>query len=250
MNEYIDYWGHGYSDGPDIEYSTSLFASQLSELCVILRITKPFDIVALSMGASTAITFTVCNPHMVRKLILQSPSIIDDPLEWRLQLALRIPVVCEIGCKILIPGFGEGANVKNQAVVRGAYRLLMNRLKNGGSWNAGTKETNGAIVYLKLLNEKLSNRLPILTLWGGKDIVVPISDADKVLAIVPHAEKVVHPDADHMSFADGDESVREFFRDHVLHFIQSGCVRNPTLPENSTSEGDIARPLLAIVSQN
>jgi pimeloyl-ACP methyl ester carboxylesterase len=68
-------FGRGYSDRPDVTYDQDLYRKQLRELVDKLGLTKPFDLIGLSLGGGTAVNFTARYPERVNKLVLISPLI-------------------------------------------------------------------------------------------------------------------------------------------------------------------------------
>lgn len=211
-----DLYGHGHSDGPDTSYSSELFAEQLAELCLVFGIKEPFDLVGFSMGGSVALIFAHRYPHLVRRLILQAPHIVESPLRISLQIALRIPFFRETLAYVIISLIGE--NNGNPAAVRASYRLLMTNLHGGGRWSSpgrggSTKE------MLRAVEDE--DRIPVFLLWGEKDNTVGIKQSRLALRIAPRSQLVTHQQADHMSFADGDLAIREFFRTQLLSFLHT-----------------------------
>jgi pimeloyl-ACP methyl ester carboxylesterase len=87
-----DLHGAGHSDGPDTAYSSELFVEQLAELCLAFGLQRPFDLVGFSMGGSVAVQFAYRYPHLVRRLVLQAPHVIETPLRLALRVALRVAV--------------------------------------------------------------------------------------------------------------------------------------------------------------
>ena len=213
-----DLYGHGGSDCPDTLFSSELFASQLAELCVALDIREPFVILAHSMGSSVAVTFAHRFPQLVSRLVLICPSITDDPVEMRLWIALHVPFFREILSYFIIPTFGEGTNKNNSGLVRACYRLLETRLKSGGSWNSG--DLKSLPMLRKLSQTQFKSPFSILILWGEADFVVQFYHAEILAAIIPQARFISLKEADHMSFADGSTSMKEYFADKIVEFLQ------------------------------
>ncbi len=70
-----DNFGRGYSDRPAVTYDQKLHLRQLKELEDKLGLTKPFDLIGISLGGGTAANFTARYPDRVDKLVLISPLI-------------------------------------------------------------------------------------------------------------------------------------------------------------------------------
>jgi len=70
-----DNFGRGYSDRPAVTYDQALHLKQLRELVDKLGLTRPFDLIGISLGGGTAVNFTARYPDRVDKLVLISPLI-------------------------------------------------------------------------------------------------------------------------------------------------------------------------------
>jgi len=212
----FDLYGHGYSDGPDTQYSAELFAEQLRDLCMSLNIQAPFDLLGFSLGASVAVCFAHKYPGLVQKLVLQSPSIAEASMRLDLKLALHIPFVREIAIALIIPRLGNGACQNNPAALRASYRLLLTRLKGGGRWTlAGEQHST-----LNMLEDICTKgQVPVLCLWGVQDTVVPFSECATVMEAVPKLRLITHPTSKHECFAKGKLEIRDHFLSAILAFL-------------------------------
>uniref|UniRef100_A0A7S3LRF5 Uncharacterized protein n=1 Tax=Aplanochytrium stocchinoi TaxID=215587 RepID=A0A7S3LRF5_9STRA len=134
-----------------------------------------------------------------------------------LQLALRIPVVREIGILIIIPRLGNGSCRENPAVLRASYRLLRTRLQGKGRWTTLGADQG----TLSMLGHISTNRkVPVLCLWGEKDTVVPYSESTKILQVAACMRLVVHQDANHDCFANGKLHIRDYFMSNIVSFLE------------------------------
>ncbi len=61
------------------------------------------------------------------------------------------------------------------------------------------------------------NPLPTLAIWGSNDHIVPVEQADLLCRLLPHAQKVILPDAGHACYL---RAITEFHT-HILQFSQS-----------------------------
>jgi pimeloyl-ACP methyl ester carboxylesterase len=74
----------------------------------------------------------------------------------------------------------------------------------------------------KALNAIQGNPLPTLAIWGERDRIVPVTQADKLVAALPNAEKVVLTDAGHACYMNQPAA----FHDHLLSFVRR-CFTEP-----------------------
>ena len=91
-----DNFGRGYSDRPAVTYDQKLHLRQLKELEDKLGLTKPFDLIGISLGGGTAVNFTARYPDRVDKLVLISPLIND----YKVPSYFGIPVFGEFLARI------------------------------------------------------------------------------------------------------------------------------------------------------
>lgn len=89
----FDLYGRGFSDRPPVENTPELFDGQFLELLSKLKITKPFYIVAMSMGAMVAIDYLQLNEGNVKKLVLIDPAATGD---YRPNVLLKAPVISQM----------------------------------------------------------------------------------------------------------------------------------------------------------
>src|SRR5262245_37897045 len=69
-----DYYGRGYSDRPDIEYTQDAYVRQLIDLLDALHVNAPIDLAGLSFGGSVVATVADRYPDRVRSLVFIDPS--------------------------------------------------------------------------------------------------------------------------------------------------------------------------------
>jgi pimeloyl-ACP methyl ester carboxylesterase len=87
-----DWYGRGYSDRPEADYSQAFYRKQLLDLLNTLKITQPVDLVGLSMGGGLAMDFTANHPDRVKDIVLIAPLINSIKSDTVFKL-MRIPVV-------------------------------------------------------------------------------------------------------------------------------------------------------------
>ena len=229
-----DLHGAGHSDGPDTAYSSELFVEQLAELCLTFGLQRPFDLVGFSMGGSVAVQFAYRYPHLVRRLVLQAPHVIETPLRLALRVALRLPFFREALSYIILPFVGECAG--NPAAMRACFRLLRTRITSGGRW--GSPGEGGST---KEMLSELGRSRVVYFLWGERDAVVRFAHWRKIKQLAPNAQLVTYEDADHMAWADGAPETRAFFRAALLDLLLRD---EPAAPrETAGAAPDVAAPL-------
>lgn len=71
----------------------------------------------------------------------------------------------------------------------------------------------GIAKYGEQLNDK---QVPTLAIWGSNDRIVPLSDADLLIQLMPNSQKVILKDAGHACYM---RSIEEF-HNHVIQFFK------------------------------
>jgi pimeloyl-ACP methyl ester carboxylesterase len=69
-----DLFGRGFSDRPRTRYNIDLFVKQLADLLDALRVSRPVNLVGLSMGGPITATFTARHPERIKTLTLIDPA--------------------------------------------------------------------------------------------------------------------------------------------------------------------------------
>jgi pimeloyl-ACP methyl ester carboxylesterase len=210
-----DLFGRGYSDRPNKKNDKSLFDDQLSQLLEKIAITLPINLFGLSMGGAVAGYYTAQHSEKVKRLILVDPVGVKSPLST-LAKVVHLPLVGEIGMMLLsdktveksiaadffkaeyVAEFVERYRV--QMKYKGFRRSLLSSLRSG--MLSGIKESYEKIGTLDL---------PVLLVWGEKDITVPIIFSKKIRSLIPQIE--YHPIADsgHLPHYEKREEVNEIF---------------------------------------
>jgi pimeloyl-ACP methyl ester carboxylesterase len=165
-----DKYGRGYSDRPNVVYNQELYKRQLLELVDKLKLNEQFDLVGLSLGGGTAVSFAAQYPERVRKLVLISPVIKN----YHVPGIIKIPMIGEFvtrlfGIKKISERFAslfEGnleANkyvmlFEEQTTYKGFQRSLLSMLRND------------ALGDYSIWYEKLGKQdREILLIWGADD---------------------------------------------------------------------------------
>ncbi len=204
-----DLFGRGYSDRPEVRYTTDLFDRQLLELLDAEGVAGPIDLVGQSMGGAIVVHFVDRHPERVRRFALMAPAgfSLHEPIRYRM---LHWPGVGEwsmgmFGDATLTRaldrmGVPEDAPYRRdyleQMRYRGYKRALLSTLRH-------TPLLTLEPVYRRV------GRLgkPSLLIWGTADHVVPFAHQERVRAAIPNIEFHAIEGADHTAQQDNPEAV-------------------------------------------
>ena len=214
----FDLYGRGFSDRPDEEYGLALFTKQIQELLSGLNITRPFNLVGLSMGGPIVSRFTHENSQIVKKLILQ------DPLVHQISPAsvspLDKPVIGEFLAGVMlipdlikgnrssanenqIPGWGE--KFEEQSRYKGYRRAILSSLRYLSS--------HRLVSEYELLAE---TNMPKLLIWGTEDKTVLFSESETLIKLMPDMQFEPVDGAGHVPSVEKPE----IFNQLLLEFLE------------------------------
>lgn len=199
----FDLYGRGWSDRPQGVYDLDRFSRQLGDLLTALEIPPPVHLVGLSMGGLIASAWTAEHPAAVDRLVLIAPfntPVRVRPLEWPLigellanslyfprQLEMqKANFVDPVHFERYAPGF------ESQLAYRGFRRAIHATLRQ-------LIRHDPLPIYQSLGRQQR----PVDLIWGEQDQVVPLTQADRVLAALGSSAMLRRiPGAGHLPQAD------------------------------------------------
>ena len=185
-----DEYGRGWSDRPDGAYPPDLYDRQFMELLDSLGVKGRIDLGGVSMGGWVTGTVTSRHPERIRSLILV------DPVAGKSGTSLGKfgwPLIGEyLFQNQAVPTMAEGQAsdfVAPQHFPDWAdrYRVQMRFHGFGHSLLATRRATVGADMDTLYAHVAKTN-VPVLLLWGTKDVTVPFERSAGVRAALPNAE--------------------------------------------------------------
>ena len=232
----LDLPGFGASEMPREDISIEGYGRTVESLCDALDLGQVV-VVGHSMGGFTAAEFAIQYPERVERLVLEAAAGIST------NNVRREPLLA--GAR-LIGGLGTRAAAQSrlvatrprlrwlalQMVVRHPGRipadLVYELLAHSG--REGFRPALDAIVSYDF-RERLSQiQCPTLVVWGAQDMLVPKSDADEYVRVIPDARKVVFDDTGHCPMMERPQT----FNDLVVEFLGE---ERPHRPSEGELEG-------------
>ncbi|MEP9414580.1 alpha/beta hydrolase [Gordonia sp. VNQ95] len=223
-----DLLGHGRSDKPRADYSVPAFANGMRDLLVVLGISK-VTVVGHSLGGGVAMQFCYQFPRFAERLVLVAAGGVTREVNPALRLA-TLPVVNEILTLLRIPGVMPAVRTATSALVSLPHVPFVPRSispKNALNDHedlvrvlGDLADPHASAAFLRTLRAVvdwrgqavtmldrcyLTERLPVLFIWGEKDTVIPYEHALIGHAAIPHSELVPFPNAGHFPFHDDPE---------------------------------------------
>jgi pimeloyl-ACP methyl ester carboxylesterase len=204
MIPYHPGWGDSGDapDNPTVHDYTMHYLEMIDQLGL-----EKIDLVGLSMGGRIAATFTVEHRRRVRRLVVIAPAGLDVPEHPNVDFSKvppeEIPSYLIEDLSIIAPYLPKEPSAEFQAA-RAREGASFNRLLRAGligPWLAR---------WLHRVN------MPTLIVWGDKDRVVPVGQADEWAKLIPHAQVCRFPGAGHLVMDERPEAVEtvsQFLRD-------------------------------------
>jgi pimeloyl-ACP methyl ester carboxylesterase len=59
-------------------------------------------------------------------------------------------------------------------------------------------------------------QIPVLILWGQKDQLIPVSQADKFAAVLPHNQKIIFPALGHVPMEEAPAEIANNIRNWLI----------------------------------
>ncbi|EGD77593.1 hypothetical protein PTSG_08690 [Salpingoeca rosetta] len=233
-----DLYGRGFTDAPakHVYNDVHLFTSQVAELLLAVaeetdyQSAKGIYLIGSSMGGAIAAKFAHMHPRLVKKLVLVCPAGLPNDMPFLASL-------------VKVPGLGEAllSMASKKTIADGAARSyadptregakehLENTLKRGAEL-AKHHPAHGKALINTVRNfkfggltasfEELGRRqeLPILLVWGNKDIVVPFHNHETILKLIPHAQFIELDNGGHVDMFAVPHLRQMFHEGVVAHF--------------------------------
>ncbi len=209
----LDLPGFGHSPMPAEEISIAGYARLLDRLLGQLGITAA-AVVGNSMGGFIAAELAISSPQLVERLVLVSAAGISTANQHGTQRA--VPVLRRL--ETVLAATGAWVATKSDAVARRARTrdaLLALVVAHPGRLPAAlaAEQLRGAgkpgfIQALQaVLDYDVSERLPeiacpTLVVWGDRDRLITVRDADTFVELIPNSRKVVFADTGHVAMLE------------------------------------------------
>jgi pimeloyl-ACP methyl ester carboxylesterase len=186
-----DLFGRGFSDRPHTRYNIDLFIKQLADLLDALRLTRPVNLIGLSMGGPIAATFTARYPEHVRSLTLIDPAGARSLAQTPLIKLIKLPLIAEailwlVGGEAFVdhnakdffdPRLVEHFTsvYKVQMRYKGFLRAMLSSARNGMLDS-----------FLNMYKQVGKMDVPVLLFWGRNDKTVPLEHSQDICVAIPN----------------------------------------------------------------
>jgi len=212
-----DYYGRGWSDRVDADYTQDLYVRQLDGLLDSLDVKRPVHLAGLSYGGAIATSFADRYPERVRSIIYvdathPGPSAASP--RARSVIGWHRYMVLGGGADQLARGqLDDFFHPENYPDWVDRYRVTQ---KFRGTRAALRRSQLGIAAgpdQREMLAGIAERKTPVLILWGREDMIVPFEETDSLRRALPHATFVTVDSAGHLPHIEqADVVAREVVR--------------------------------------
>lgn len=222
-----DTYGRGYSDRPDVAYTSDLFDRQLQQLLDSLGWRDKVHLVGLSFGGPVTSIFAGRHTERVKSLTL------IDPVAGRrdpVPALFRFPAFGQALWQMLavpdmaVGQFGDFVEPAKWPDWPQRYRVQMQYRGFGRALLSTLIEAQG--VSLDTVYARVgSSGIPTLLIWGMEDKTVPIEQAEVVKRAIPNVQYHPIERAGHLPHME---------RPDVVNPLLIGFLRSMPAPDSAT----------------
>ena len=208
----VDLPGFGQSEMPVEEISITCYAEAIDELMQQLDI-ETARIVGNSMGGFIGAELAIRHPERVERLVLVAAAGLSiESIRTERKKGLRHRAE-----NVVFFSLGHIASRSHQVALRPRLRAALLMLVAAhpaklpgplaaqqvlGSGKPGFSDALEAMCRYPLRDRLEKIGCPTLILWGDKDLLVPVKDADIFEKLIPDARKIIYEDTGHVSMME------------------------------------------------
>jgi pimeloyl-ACP methyl ester carboxylesterase len=226
-----DLLGHGRSDKPRADYSVAAYANGMRDLLSVLEIER-VTVVGHSLGGGVGMQFAYQFPHLVERLILIGAGGVTKDVNVALRLA-SLPMGSEalalLRLPLVLPALQTAGRILGKALgtkglgndVANVLRIL-DDLPEPTASSAFTRTLRAVVdwrgqIVTMLDRCYLTQAIPVLIVWGTRDVVVPVRHAWMAHSAMPGSRLEIFEGSGHFPFHDDPAR----FIDVVQRFIDT-----------------------------
>ncbi len=200
--------GFGQEPEPPKPWSVDDYVSWVEQFCIKNNLNN-FLLLGHSFGGRVAIKFTAKYQERIKKLILFSAAGVTPRPKNKLSLLKILAKV--INSVFSLPVLNLFENISRKVF----YKILGNRDYYFLSSQI-MRET-----FKKVIEEDLSSYLnkintSTLIVWGEKDLMTPVSDAQKIHQEIPNSVLKIVPNENHYFYAKNPEKLVEAIKEFIV----------------------------------
>ena len=225
----MDLPGHGMTEMPREKITIELYGNFVADLCRRLDL-APAVVVGNSMGGFVAAEVAIRAPEIVERLMLLSAAGISQ-----IDIAKRPALAAGKAAGFLATAnIAQKRWIARRRVLRHWVMSLIVRhpsaIKADAMFEAlmkGADKPGFEDALRACLEYDFRDRLPqigspTLVIWGEKDMIIPVKDADAFVSMIEGARKVILEDTGHVPMFERPRAFNELLREFLDYEVEEG----------------------------
>jgi pimeloyl-ACP methyl ester carboxylesterase len=243
----MDLPGFGMSEMPKEKLTIELCGNFVAELCRRLDL-APAVLVGNSMGGFVSAEVAIRAPEVVERLLLLSSAGVSqmDIAQRPLMLAAKLA------------GFLATANVAQKRwvarrrvprhwvmslICRHPSKIRPDAMYEGlmkGADKPGFEDGLRANLEYDFRDRIPQIGAPTIVVWGEKDIIIPVKDADAFVSMIDGARKIIMKDTGHVPMFERPRTFNDVLEEFLHHEVKDGELEGTLDFSNGSSNGSRA----------
>ena len=225
----VDLPGFGTSDMPAEQISIEVYGQVVAELCECLDL-SPAVVVGNSMGGFVAAELAIVKPEVVERLMLLSAAGVSQmDVAKRPLMALgkvaALLATSSVAQMKLVARRPKARHWVLSLVARHPSRLKGDLLYEGmmkGADKPGFEDALRACLAYDFRDRLPQIGCPTLVVWGEKDAIIPVRDADTFVELIPGSRKLVFKDTGHVPMLERPRTFNACLTEFLRHEVREG----------------------------
>ena len=222
----LDLPGFGRSEMPSEKITIEFYGRILAELCERLDL-APAVVVGNSMGGFISAELAIQEPDIVERLLLVSAAGASQMDVAKSPILAGAKVVALVATRTFAqqPWVARRPTLRHMAlaaVARHPSRLAADVTFEGlvkGSGKPGFDTALRACLEYDFRERLPQIGCPVLVVWGEKDAIIPVRDADTYVELIDGARKVVMEDTGHVPMLERAPTFNNLLEDFLRHDV-------------------------------
>ena len=227
----VDLPGFGTSEMPHEDLSIEFYGRWLEELCERIDL-GPVVLVGNSMGGFVAAETAINHPDRVERMLLLSSAGISTASAFQPGAILigRVAGLVVASTATQMRFVAHRAALRRLALIvvaRHPSRLAADLVYEGflkGAGKPGFYDALMACVKYDFRDRVPQVGCPTLVVWGEKDMILPVEDADEFVSMIPGARRILFKDTGHVPMAERPATFNGTLEEFLHYEVDEGEV--------------------------
>ena len=225
----MDLPGFGLSEEPTEKISIELYGRVVAQLCERLDL-APAVVVGNSMGGFVAAELAITHPEVVERLMLLSSAGVSQ-MDVAKQPVLAAGKVAGLLATSNVAQMRMSARRPKlrhwimSLVCRHPSRIKPDLMFEGlmkGANKPGFEAALRACLDYDFRERLPDIGCPTMVVWGEKDMIIPVRDADKFVSLIEGARKVIFEDTGHVPMLERPKTFNRCLEEFLSYEVSEG----------------------------